>query len=330
MQAAQAAATTEATPVDPQIESLKYINRLATMSGTPTVGWNLLEVFNDGQGKLITEHAEINKRFFERKATLPKVDNSAALAFYQKNIEMVDKTAVAGMIQQCEIAIEGHRHQIQDYSRGIENETQRWGQQVEKLQALQGGGTSRNIEVELRKILEKGFWKLWTVRTDGVIEFVTASEVVMEHKNLKAKVDLQANFGKLKAQLSIPGRNIYVQQHFNNIHCAGDSRRFHPHVYGDARVCWGSAAELLAEAMANLRFADAMELLTTILTHYNPDSPVTSFNSFDPNRRFNTPEPVSAWERPKPTPEQQADPVHLDAHCDECDRHIDDCECEPL
>jgi hypothetical protein len=310
-----------------QVEALKYINRLATMTGTPIQTWNLLQVFGTGgeDNKLIVDKGEINRRFFEYKQLAPKPDTQA-LEVYKDQIKKIGDKLIDFQIENLNYILREGKKRIQDYYKQIENQTKSMAQTHVQLKGFELAKEQGGYVDEVRKIVDKGFWQLWRV-TDRCIEFVTANELTLEHKNAKAGIDLQMNFGRFRIAYDVGNTTMTCYPHHNNL---GDTQRCHPHIFADGRICWGGASTMSSLARSEGRLADAMDLLSSVLTNHNPDDPTYALTNFDPKKRWNTQEPTPPWAN-KPAVQANADDaaeLHVDTTCEDCGRDLDDCSCE--
>ena len=60
----------------------------------------------------------------------------------------------------------------------------------------------------------------------------------------------------------------------------------HPHVARDHRPCLGNISADLAKLLGKLRYAEALQLLHSFLSSYNPDNPYEKISHFDPSGEY--------------------------------------------
>jgi hypothetical protein len=317
------------TAPNEQVEALKYINRLATMTGTPIQTWNLLQVFGTGgeDNNLIVDRGEINRRFFEYKQLAPRPDMQA-LEHYKDRIKKLGDKLLDYQIENLRYVFKESQGHIQNYYKNIEAQTKKMATTYAQLKGFEMAKEQGGYVDEVRKIVEKGFWQLWRV-TDRSIEFVTANELTLEHKNAKAGINLQMNFGRFRIVYDVSNTSMTCYAHHNNL---GDYERCHPHIFADGRICWGGASTMSSLAMAEGRLADAMDLLSSVLTNHNPDDPTYALTKFDPKKRWNTQEPALPWSN-KPAIQANADDageLHVDLSCEDCGNDLDECSCREV
>jgi len=112
--------------------------------------------------------------------------------------------------------------------------------------------------------------------SDNCIVFLT-SDCVVNYKHPELQIDMTVNFGKFKLSWNPLNGLISVSPGGNNT----KSRYgfYHPHLSGFS-ICMGNAKQSYADAIANGRVAEAVQLIKAVLCSYNSSSPYETFQQF--------------------------------------------------
>lgn len=279
------------------LNSLLYIKTLAAQSSADISSWDINKIFGaEGDPmNLISDKREINKRFLDafEKAKL-KAEKKA-----EKNPEELDtnkllniatlKTAVAAAAKAARTnQIVEQQRQLTENERQMVNKLTEYNRYHDAV--LQGRQTIRNLEnatddtsvydkcfADIQKLIDTKMW-INPVFENGFLYLNTSTNIMLQDINKTANVNINLDFGQLAVRINVnQGFNINVIPYKNNIiynNC------WHPHIYNDARPCWGEANTVAMKAIANLEIAKALELLHAILNNYNKDSPITRLADF--------------------------------------------------
>lgn len=89
------------------------------------------------------------------------------------------------------------------------------------------------------------------------------------------------NFGQYILTLSPASNEIKCWPYYNNYSNLGSYDMIHPHVFGDKRICYGTATAAIADNLSSFSFHNVFNLIHLILNAYNENSPTMQIYLFD-------------------------------------------------
>jgi hypothetical protein len=267
-----------------QIEATRYIELLASQTGTRIESWDILKLFSAGKGKvLIVDKTEINQRFFSqleaiKVTTLTEVSVLDSETF--KKIDEVSKGRVK-VGKKNSNSIEALKKRQASYLQMIEKYLLRANQYTEKasnlekqLNVLESKRT--NYASQINELLKENFWEFRRLN-DRTVELVTRTDIILRHRNPAAGVNLSVNMGRYLVQLDLFWNTVSVWPYKDNVLVNGYP---HPHITSGGSICWGNASSVIAKAMPRGDLLTVFRLLASILTSYNDGSPYVSLEHF--------------------------------------------------
>lgn len=153
-----------------------------------------------------------------------------------------------------------------------------------------------DVSIEVDKILEGGFYSLARHKTytcPNKLLWFTTRDITLTHKNHSAGIDMEVPMGNYYVSVNMETYDIRVKLCNNNLQYSG---YYHPHVSEGGRVCWGNAAEVMAQSLADMKPSVALTALQIILTNYNDESPYASLRDFEESYEMDGEDPTTANE----------------------------------
>jgi hypothetical protein len=311
-----------------QFEALIYIEKLAAMTSTKIDGWNIIETFGVSADTLsvTTDRGEINKRFFAKREAQPVVQPLVTTKFTlpQEMLAKIDKVysdRVAQRKREVEERLILHKRNADTHNNRLHESLLQIRETQRQIDEIGLADDKADFTQEVEAVCNSSFWELWDCTTQS-IEWVSRGDLLLEQVNKSAKIDIKVNLGRVRVRLSPNTLDLRVLPHWNNLH---DSRRFHPHVYGDGRICWGSAEGEYHELLPKLKISKIMDTLANLLSKYNPDSPINSLGHYVSAKSFNSDkEPVS----PMQLRAENKMVMVTKYTCNNCELSEHDCSCD--
>ncbi len=267
-----------------QRNALEYINHMADLSQTDISDWDLLTVFEEQPGLILTDRRKINKRLVEYSNTVVRE--------VPKGLEEADRKIVMASSKQFN-AIVGQRKQTLTYN--INSHLTSIRSYVERIETTTSNLRNARIELarlneqplpdiagEVHKVLSGNFWVFHSKPTSVTrnLQFATVQPVVMNFANERAGIKWKVTLGKFIAVYDLQTGALTLKPHDPAINLM-PTNYFHPYVSQGGTICWGNATALAAELQGQCKLADMMELLQGLLTTYTPDSnPYISLDRF--------------------------------------------------
>jgi hypothetical protein len=126
----------------------------------------------------------------------------------------------------------------------------------------------------LLEVQASGLYSHISLNDGGVLKATTAP-ITIEHD------EYEFPLGRYEIQIPANGdvRIKVLDEHPNAEHP-------HPHVAHDGRPCLGNISADLAKLVGKLRYAEALQLLHSFLSSYNPENPYEKIGHFDPSGEF--------------------------------------------
>lgn len=251
------------------MDNLSYFHMLAATTG-------IKPVLTEAEIAKVTAFAakiDINKFYFEEY--FPKARGLRELpAGIEAAIQMAGQYASKGRLR----GLENRWREAQSALNTMASDfrarvAETFAARREYLEALKYD-SAIDLSEEFHQILEAGLWEYKTANSvTKVVTFQAARPMAISYKHEKAGVDLKLELGKPLVNLELQTGKIKVQS---------DGPRplhngyWHPHIGRQGDICWGEAAQTVAEALPNGRFNQVLTILWSLLETYNSDSPYTT------------------------------------------------------
>ncbi len=143
-----------------------------------------------------------------------------------------------------------------------------------ELAARENTPLARSQAKALMQIQSVGTYSRVTMDAEGTL-LATTSAVTIEHDGWEFEM------GRYEIQIPSNGdvRIKALDSHPNAGHP-------HPHVAHDGRPCLGNISGDLAKLVGKMRYAEALQLLHSFLSSYNPENPYEKIGHFDPSGQY--------------------------------------------
>lgn len=280
-----------------QIKMLGYIERLASLSKVDIQGWDINKEFGEGTAnRLLTDHAEINRRFFEKREKIAAEDQAKEQAgenpafslpgSVKAAIEKQRQEHIDHFVEEQRGALHTAIQQATEYACLSEEYIQKASHASLKIHGLTGEERPK-VSDEIEKIVRAGFWSYFGYDSENVF-FESRGPIVLSCVNDAAGINLTVNLGRFRLLYGPSTAKVRLLPHQNNL---VSQYRCHPHVYSDGRICYGGAHAIIPKLLANGEVANAVRLITQIITEYNPNSPLWGLSSYVKQKVFN-PDPA--------------------------------------
>lgn len=149
-----------------------------------------------------------------------------------------------------------------------------------------------DVSIEVDKILAGGFYSLARHKTytcPNKLLWFTTKDITLTHKNPSAGIDFEVPMGNYYVSVDMETYDVRVKPCNNNLNYSG---YYHPHVNDGGRVCWGNAAEVMAQALSDMKPSVALTALQIILTTYNDESPYATLADFNDSYEMDGEDPT--------------------------------------
>lgn len=303
-----------------QVDAVKYIERMAGVTGAAIDKWDILECFRNplsATGKvIITDKRSINKRLYEldkqAKDGVP-VEGLSDQKEIKKISDLIFSEIETGRRAELSRSWKDALRSASNYTETAEQYRKNAFHYFKQLSALKNS-ESPEIQKEINAVIQNPFWEYKGIgeNNDGhkFLKFHTRAEIVLTEKNPSAGIDISVNVGRFEAQLVPKTSMVRVFQAGNNVLAHG---YWHPYISSAGGVCWGNASDTADELLASAKYGQAFALLAALLATYDSNTtPYMDLVNFHEASQRNLPEALRD-----------------DDYCADCSRHLDRCECEP-
>jgi hypothetical protein len=252
------------------VNSLNYIQFLATASKTNIETWDINALFCERGNTLMQDKAEINKVFFTEKGRRDKEPNGIQV-LSDEVIESLDRAI--GVLANNEANrymrdIENHKDRMLSNLRAAESAREH----LLRAQDLYQEAKNRNAQTfspQLKQILADGFWKFEGIEGDTIV-LTTVNRVTMRECNPAANIDYSVDLGNYALWLRPSVGRAKVFPWIDSFRV--DQTFYHPYVYTSGDICFGSASEQASLMLAGGRYFELSSLVASLLITYTPSS----------------------------------------------------------
>jgi len=269
--------TNRLAKIEEMSAALNYIEHLAASTSADISGWDILAIFSTDEYEIETDRNKINELFLStineiRAAARPSVDQATLKQ------EILESCAELGEVQ-LERRKERLRRELEEQRESVQRRQERLNNAIaaayETKQKIECFSGQSNLTDEIEKISENQFWQFEKLVSRGdspVLYLQTTTECVVRHR------EDSLNFGKFRAKISLGDPCITVLPFSNNLHY--NFEYYHPHVSTGGQVCWGNASSTVNENLVDGKLSNVVQLLQSLLMHYNSESPYASYETF--------------------------------------------------
>lgn len=256
-----------------QINAIKYIKSLASMSNTNIMHWNIIDLFSK-DGKILTERQAINKVFFLYKEKAPANPTTVPEAMFTKLMALTasrQRYSCANLEDQARRKLNDAVGNYNYYLKALKDAA---GMR-RRLQAMQG--YVPNYALEIEQLCLGGFYILKDV-TSSSVQMETVNDVILVHVNEQHGVKRSVNLGRFMVDYSLLHSHVEVYPCGNNVRASG---YYHPHVSASNNVCFGEIQNEAHDFIASGNLTATMEIVQKVLTTYNDGSPYCVLEQFE-------------------------------------------------
>ena len=261
---------------------VNYIDQIASASSIDIGEWNIFELFGAGKGNnLITDRREINRRFFakfrEEKSNKPQEELSIEAAIQERLNNLA-----RGIMERKLSDLAGRKdYEMRAAKRLSTQMTQKISEAFKLDQQIRIMANQQvDIGAQIATIVAEGFWKYEAITEDNVLKMVTTGDVVCNHINKAAGIDVRVNLGKFRAKLYINDMELTAESvvpYEQNIFRQADLPH-HPHVNGS--ICWGRSQNTVIELLAACELVEVFRIFANLLCDYNDENPYAALVSY--------------------------------------------------
>ena len=256
-----------------QINAVKYIKTLASMSNTNIMHWDILALFDKGDA-LLTERSSINKVFFSYRENAPANPTSVTEDKYAKLLRLTTNRARYSCNDLLERAVSKKREAIRYYDDYYLRYLKEANGYMRRYQAMQG--YTPNYAEEIEKLCSDGFYQLHEVTDDSIV-FHTVNDIILVHIDARHGVKRSVNLGMFSIGYNLLNSRVRVVGIANNINANGYC---HPHVSSN-NICFGELQPEAHDYIASGNLTQTMLIVQKALSTYNDDSPYRSLLQFE-------------------------------------------------
>jgi len=290
------------------ILGIQYIEFLANQNNTKMEPWDLLEVFGTGKGnELVTDKTEINKRFFAKLEDIKNKTPAAAFAIESRIMEQMDALTRSNLDREINTLKRERDNHISNATRNFtagHRELEAAHAVDVRIMALERREST--VPNQIAQIVQENFWEFHALNGPN-LDLVTKNDLILTHKNPAAGVDLRVNFGKFKVSINLQNFSLKVLKHEGNLDLGNF---YHPHVYTNGEVCWGTASGTVSQKLPKGELKDVLSLLASVLANYNDGNPYRHLAEFQEHAKHDAPPrnpppplpPGFATVEPRPAP----------------------------
>jgi hypothetical protein len=260
-----------------QINAIKYIKTLASVSNTDIMHWNILDLFSK-DGAVITDRTSINKVFFSYRENAPINPTTITEDKYAKLLKLTENRKKVSSSDLMDM----HRRKMNDAINYYNNYYLKYLIEAAKYKrrhdALQG--YTPNYAAEIEKLCSDGFWKLIDILSES-IEFETVNDIILTYVNERHGSLMSVNMGKFRVSFNMLNCRLLAFAAGNN--CITNSY-IHPHVSSNS-ICFGELQNEAHDYIACGNLTATMEIAQKALTAYNDGSPYLQLENFRNSRK---------------------------------------------
>lgn len=273
--------TNRLTKIEAMSAALNYIEHLAASTSADISGWDILAIFSTDECEIETDRNKINELFLStineiRAAARPNVDQTTLKQEILESCKELGEVQLQRRKERMMMELEEQRETIQSRQERLRDAISAAYETKQKIECFNG---QSNLTDEIEKISENQFWQFEKITSGDspVLYLQTTTECVVRHR------ENSLNFGKFRAKISLGDPYIWVLPLSNNLHY--NFEYYHPHVSGSGQVCWGNASSTVTENLVDGKLSNVVQLLQSLLMHYNSESPYASHETFVNNGR---------------------------------------------
>lgn len=256
-----------------QVNAIKYIQLLASVSKTDVTRWEVAKVFKKKDSDLLeSDKNKINKIFFTyRDANVP--EDSGAIPFANE-LAHLSKSYGNVAANRLITKADDKEHEARYFLGEAHKKIKEAFDFRQRSMALRG--VFPNYIEEIKEVERRGFFRLDEVNESSVY-LDTINPVVLFHVNESLGIKQSVDFGIWTLEINL-GSNFFVKAYLKSGGVAVGSNQ-HPHVYNDGRLCFGSINGT-EKALSSGSIKSIAELCEKVLGSYNHESPIREFNLF--------------------------------------------------
>lgn len=252
-----------------QVQAIKYIKRLASVSNTDISDWDITGIFGE-DGLIATDRNKINQLFFTYKDSSKKVKtplHHSTVAAIHKLQEMRQ----FGDLKFIESQLKQEEKYMNDHYRAFQNNLANVNRARKQIDLMKG--YKPNYPAEVAEIVTEGFWKYVEIDTTvGEITFETVNPIVLKDYNPKQGVKYSLDMGKFRLKVKVSENRLKCFPWPENFAYKMDNHP-HPHVDRGGNICFGDLKVESQMALAGGNMKQIMDLVQRTITSFDGGSP---------------------------------------------------------
>lgn len=272
--------------------ALKYIEHLASLTGTDVSSWMPGSIFANEKGEFPRERNKINELFFKYRglAETSKKDGATPASLSDREAEAIclkfDQTFAKNVNKMIAAEKEQAIMLHNEYKRYVKETEKRHLRFHEKRSLLLGLETAKKkgtgVAEALKRIISEAWWALSDTPVAGAISLITP-EIRLTFVNDKAKIATAVNLGRLQLDIACPAASLTTKavKYDNNPVADG---YYHPHVTAEGNICFGDMSDAYHSAAQNFDLETICEIMRKVFTNYNDESPYVELHELESAR----------------------------------------------
>ena len=145
---------------------------------------------------------------------------------------------------------------------------------LNRLSASKSSSLARRQAEALMRLHEEGTYEDFTISPSGAF-YANTGEIVIDYDGY--------TFPLGRYRIEIDPRGVLF---IKNLDEHPNAEFPHPHVSNDYKPCLGNMTSALPKLIGRMQFAEALQIIHTFLSSYNPTSPYEKIGSFDPTGSY--------------------------------------------
>ena len=265
-----------------QIGALKYIQNLASSSGTNISYWDVDDIFKDTDDKFPIDRSKINKIFFQAKKKYSAAEGSNLDPAFVASLQEVQESVKKSFVEQCQKehdqCVERAKRCLIDYERALRLANQ----QMIKMRMTDN--ETGFLTGQIKKLADTSRWDNFKI--DGhIFSAVTKTPVVLNHIHKEDGIDHTLLMGHYRVFCDVRSYTVTagIEKEVSPPYASrfqGTLDHCHPHVNMGGGICFGSLSEAITLSQAEQNIVDVFDIVEQVLRNYNDDDAYTGLYRF--------------------------------------------------
>lgn len=256
-----------------EINAIRYIQMMSTELNKNIMNIDFVATFYNEHNKLITSHQEINKILFAFKNEEKKKKEVP-----DEIIDLLKVNEIDRISKEKKILLERKKCYLDEINRvylKLSELNMDIIKIVKEISYLRDNHSTRIVE-QIKLISEIPNLEFDHLGND-CIHFKLLNNTILTYKNECAGIDLRVDLGQFIICINLIHFTIRLLPFSNNVFL---NEFIHPHFYTDGSPCLGTLKESYNEALTEFDIKTMVEIILTLIKHYNPDDPYRTLADF--------------------------------------------------